>query len=50
MLNITGGGEQRIKKEKEVAYLKPNHIFEIDAPTKEIQDVLKKLSHKEEIG
>ncbi len=43
MLNITGGGEQRIKKEKEVAYLKPNHIFEIDAPTKEIQDVLKKL-------
>ncbi len=43
MLNITGGGEQRIKKEKEIVYLQPNHIFEIDAPTKEIQDVLKKL-------
>lgn len=43
MLNITGGGEQRIKKEKEIVYLQPNHIFEIDAPTKEVQDVLKKL-------
>lgn len=43
MLNITGGGEQRIKKEKEIVYLQPNHIFEIDAPIKEVQDVLKKL-------
>lgn len=43
MLNITGGGEQRIKKEKEIVYLQPNHIFEIDAPTKEVQDVLKKM-------
>jgi len=43
MVNITGGGEQRIKKEKEIVYLQPNHIFEIDAPTKEVQDVLKKM-------
>ncbi|MEA3503692.1 MAG: cysteate synthase [Bacteroidota bacterium] len=31
MLNITGGGEQRLQNEKELFYLKPAKIFDIDA-------------------
>ena len=43
MLNITGGGEKRFKKEKEVVYLKPSHIFEINPPLAEIKKVMDKL-------
>lgn len=43
MLNITGGGEARYKKDNEVFYLKPNHVFEINAPKEDVQDVLAKL-------
>lgn len=42
-LNITGGGEQRIRNERDTVYLKPNHIFEMDAPIKDVKTVLKKL-------
>jgi cysteate synthase len=42
-LNITGGGERRIRSERPTTYLKPHHIFEIDAPIKDVKDVLKKL-------
>ena len=31
MLNITGGGEKRYKKDKELHYLKPSIVFPIDA-------------------
>ncbi|MFV0291563.1 MAG: cysteate synthase [Mangrovibacterium sp.] len=31
MLNITGGGEERYKQEREVHYLKPHKVFELDA-------------------
>jgi cysteate synthase len=30
MLNITGGGEKRFKAEKELFYLKPDLVFDID--------------------
>lgn len=30
MLNITGGGEERFKRENELHYLKPSLIFDID--------------------
>lgn len=40
MLNITGGGEERFKRENELHYLKPSFIFDIN-PNDE--DVKKKL-------
>jgi cysteate synthase len=43
MLNITGGGEARFKKEKEVTYLKPRHVFDINPGTEEIKRVLEQL-------
>ena len=43
MLNITGGGEARIKREKEVTYLKPRHVFDINPSTDDIKNVLAKL-------
>ena len=43
MLNITGGGEERIKREKEVIYLKPSHVFDIDPDLETVKEVLDKL-------
>jgi cysteate synthase len=43
MLNITGGGEERIKREKEVTYLKPSHVFDIDPDLETVKKVLDKL-------
>jgi len=43
MLNITGGGEERIKREKEVTYLKPSHVFDIDPDMDTVKEVLGKL-------
>jgi len=43
MLNITGGGEERLKKEKEITYLKPDYIFEIDPEMDEIKKIVNKL-------
>ena len=43
MLNITGGGEERIKREKEVTYLKPSYVFDIDPDMETVKDVLAKL-------
>ncbi|MFV0521630.1 MAG: cysteate synthase [Mangrovibacterium sp.] len=31
MLNITGGGEEKYKESREIVYLKPNIVFELDA-------------------
>ncbi len=42
MLNITGGGEERIKREKNVVYLKPFHVFDIDSDLEKVKDVLNK--------
>ncbi|RLD76597.1 MAG: cysteate synthase [Bacteroidetes bacterium] len=41
MLNITGGGEERFKKENELYYLKPTMIFDIDP---DFDDVAEKLN------
>lgn len=40
MLNITGGGEERLKGEKEVTYLKPSHVFEISPSLETVKEVL----------
>jgi cysteate synthase len=37
MLNITGGGESKFKSERELFYLKPQIIFDINTDTEEIQ-------------
>ncbi len=41
MLNITGGGEKRFKAEKELFFLKPDLVFDIDP---NIEDVKKKVN------
>ncbi len=40
MLNITGGGENHFKKEKEICYLKPIHIFDINSDKTEVEKVM----------
>ena len=43
MLNITGGGEERFKKEKELIYLKPSLVFDIDPTLEEVKEKLESL-------
>ncbi|MCL3782578.1 cysteate synthase [Prolixibacteraceae bacterium JC049] len=44
MLNITGGGEERLKNElNEIHYLKPSHIFDIDPSEEQVAEVLQSL-------
>ena len=43
MLNITGGGEELFKREKEVEYLKPDYIFDIEPDIEDVKKVLKDL-------
>lgn len=40
MLNITGGGEARFKKEHDLHYLKPSHVFDIDPDPGIVADTL----------
>lgn len=40
MLNITGGGEELFKKDKELWYLKPSHVFPLKP---ELEDVVTKV-------
>lgn len=40
MLNITGGGEEKFKQEKNIQYLKPSLVFDIN-PT--LEDIRKKI-------
>nr|WP_321452440.1 cysteate synthase [uncultured Carboxylicivirga sp.] len=46
MLNITGGGEKRIKKDKEVTYLEPSYVFDINPPLEKVQEVMNDLFKK----
>lgn len=46
MLNITGGGEARFKRDNEIQYLRPNHVFRIGASKEEIAQVLRSLFGK----
>lgn len=41
MLNITGGGEERFKKDKEIFKLKPEKVFATNADKEEIRKYLK---------
>jgi cysteate synthase len=43
MLNITGGGEERFKSEKELHYLKPSMVFEINPDEEEVKERLREL-------
>ena len=41
MLNITGGGEALFKEHNDVWYLKPDHVFSVDASKEEIKGFVK---------
>lgn len=43
MLNITGGGEEKYKRENDIIYLKPKHVFDITPDVETIKEVLDKL-------
>ena len=43
MLNITGGGENRFKSDKDLVYLKPSHIFPYNFTEEEVLEVVNKL-------
>lgn len=43
MLNITGGGEERFKQDKQLHYLKPSIIFGINPNSEEVKSKLKDL-------
>lgn len=43
MLNITGGGEEKLKAEKKLYYLKPLLVFDMDPDSKEIQQKVASL-------
>jgi len=43
MLNITGGGEERFKKENELFYLKPLLTFDVNPNENEVKEQLSKL-------
>ena len=43
MLNITGGGEDKFKKENELFYLKPKIVFDINPDEDEVKDKVTKL-------
>jgi cysteate synthase len=47
MLNITGGGEERFKKENALYYLKPELIFDIDPDFEELKSKLLALFAKD---
>jgi cysteate synthase len=46
MLNITGGGEEKIKEGKTLYYLKPVEIFGINPSVEEVRVALKKIFGK----
>jgi len=46
MLNITGGGEERFKKEHSLYYLKPVYVFEINPELEKVGKVIKELFAK----
>ncbi|MBS2098500.1 cysteate synthase [Carboxylicivirga linearis] len=46
MLNITGGGEKKFKQDKEVVYLKPSFVFDINPPLEKVEEVMNDLFKK----
>jgi cysteate synthase len=43
MLNITGGGEERFKQDRELYYLEPSVVFDLDPDPEEVKKKLKDL-------
>ena len=43
MLNITGGGEDRFKKDKDLHFLRPNRVFDIDPDPEAVKAGLEAL-------
>jgi len=43
VLNITGGGEELFKKDKELFYLKPSKVFDLDFNKEEIHASINEL-------
>jgi cysteate synthase len=43
MLNITGGGEEEFRKERNMHYLKPAAVFDIDPPLEEVRSKLREF-------
>jgi len=43
MLNITGGGENKFKSERELYYLKPRIVFEMNPDAEEVKKLVKEL-------
>jgi cysteate synthase len=43
MLNITGGGEEKFKQSKELYYLKPFIVFDLDPDSEEVKERLVSL-------
>lgn len=43
MLNITGGGEERFKEGKELFYLTPSEVFDINPSIEEVEAALNKI-------
>ncbi len=43
MLNITGGGEERFKKDKEMYFLKPSLVFDVDPTIDMVKEKLESL-------
>ena len=43
MINITGGGEKRLKNDKKVTFLKPVHTFEVTPSLETVEKVITKL-------
>jgi cysteate synthase len=46
MLNITGGGEERFKREHELYYLKPELVFDLEPETETVKARLSEMSWK----
>ncbi|MCG8411830.1 MAG: cysteate synthase [Bacteroidales bacterium] len=43
MLNITGGGEEKFKRENNIVYLKPSHVFDINPSIENVKQILNQL-------
>jgi cysteate synthase len=43
MLYINGGGEEKFKRENEIIYLKPKHVFDSTTDAETAKEVLDKM-------
>ncbi len=43
MLNITGGGENHLRRDKEICFLKPVYVFDINPSKEEVEKVMRAI-------